>query len=260
LRARAADLQSPAVAVESELIRRGPLPVSSLLRNSNFSEADIHAALTDLQKANRVILRGQIAADAQSWQTLREDVINAIERAHETKSEQKGMELTEVRAALSDRAVEVTDALIDDLCSNGFTRRGSVIARATHRPQLPPALQTSATRILAALAEKPFDPPARVRIISTAADQQALRYLIEQEQIVELGPELILSGEAFAEAKRIVARVIAKVGSATVSELRGELQTSRRIAIPLLERFDRDRITRRMGDRRVLVQPQNVMT
>jgi len=260
LRARAADLQSPAVAVESELIRRGPLPVSSLLRNSNFSEADIHAALADLQKANRVILRGQIAADAQSWRKLREGVINAIERAHETKSEQKGIELTEVRAALSDRAVEVTDALIDDLCSNGFTRRGSVIARATHRPQLPPALQTSATRILAALAEKPFDPPARVRIISTAADQQALRYLIEQEQIVELGPELILSGEAFAEAKRIVARVIAKVGSATVSQLREELQTSRRIAIPLLERFDRDRITRRMGDRRVLVQPQNVMT
>ena len=260
LSARAADSHNPATTVESELIRRGPLPISSLLRSSNFSETDIRAALADLQKSNRVILRGQIAADACSWQTLRERIISAIERAHETKSEQKGMELTEVRAALGDRAAEVTDALIEDLCSDGFVRRGSVIARSTHRPQLPPVLQASASRILAALSEKPFDPPARNRIVSTAADQQALHYLIEQEQIVELGPDLILSGQAFAEAKRIVVGLISNVGSATVSELREELQTSRRVAIPLLERFDRDRITRRVGDRRVLNQPQNAAT
>ncbi|PYL37930.1 MAG: hypothetical protein DMF34_08615 [Verrucomicrobia bacterium] len=38
-----------------------------------------------------------------------------------------------------------------------------------------------------------------------------------------------------------------------MGELRHELQTSRRVIVPLLERLDRERITRRTGDRRTLV-------
>jgi selenocysteine-specific elongation factor len=53
--------------------------------------------------------------------------------------------------------------------------------------------------------------------------------------------------------KEAVAAFISKHGPATVSELRQALHTSRRIIVPLLERFDRERLTRRIGDQRVLV-------
>ena len=253
---RAIDPMDASVAVQSELIRRGPLPIPGLLRNSNFSQTEIDSTLTALQKAGAIVLRRDIAADARSWRALRAQLVDAIERAHETKSEQKGLELTEVRAALTGRPAEVTEALIDDLCADGFTRRGSVIAKVSHHPQLPAVLQSTAERILKALQEKPLDPPARSRIVSSAADQQALRYLIEDGRVIELGPDLILSSEAFAQAKQIVTQTISSAGSATVSELREALHTSRRIAVPLLERLDRDRVTRRMGDRRFLVQLQ----
>jgi selenocysteine-specific elongation factor len=39
---------------------------------------------------------------------------------------------------------------------------------------------------------------------------------------------------------------------ATVSQLRQELQTSRRVLVPLLEKLDRERATRRVGDQRIL--------
>ncbi|MBI4327339.1 MAG: SelB C-terminal domain-containing protein, partial [Chloroflexi bacterium] len=41
-------------------------------------------------------------------------------------------------------------------------------------------------------------------------------------------------------------------GSATVSELRQAVGASRRIVVPLLEKLDREGVTRREGDRRVL--------
>jgi len=41
-------------------------------------------------------------------------------------------------------------------------------------------------------------------------------------------------------------------GSATASELRQALGTSRRIVIPLLERLDKDGVTSRAGDKRFL--------
>ena len=46
-----------------------------------------------------------------------------------------------------------------------------------------------------------------------------------------------------------------KNNSAGASELRQLLGTSRRVIIPFLERLDRDGVTRRIGDKRVLAKP-----
>jgi len=46
---------------------------------------------------------------------------------------------------------------------------------------------------------------------------------------------------------------IEKNGQATASELRQHLNTSRKVIMPLLERLDRDKVTRREGDFRTLI-------
>jgi selenocysteine-specific elongation factor len=45
---------------------------------------------------------------------------------------------------------------------------------------------------------------------------------------------------------------ISKNGPATVSELRQALQTSRRVMVPFLEMLDAQKVTRRVGDKRLL--------
>ena len=50
----------------------------------------------------------------------------------------------------------------------------------------------------------------------------------------------------------VVHQYLRKNGEATASELRKALETTRRILIPLLEKLDRDGITARRGDVRVL--------
>jgi selenocysteine-specific elongation factor len=52
--------------------------------------------------------------------------------------------------------------------------------------------------------------------------------------------------------KNAVADFISKNGPATVSELRQALGTSRRTMVPFLEKLDRQGVTRRIGDKRVL--------
>jgi selenocysteine-specific elongation factor len=238
--------------VESELIRRGPMRVQNLLPNSNFSDVEIGEALNELQKNARVIVAGDIASDVNSWRLLRQHAIDLIDRAHKTKPEQDGLALTELRRELAAVSAEAIEALIIDLCASGFIRGGSVVARASHQSRLHGPLQRTAKEILAALMEKPLDPPARARIAPDSTRQQAVRYLIEHGEIVDLGTDLLVSGEAFSRAKEVVVQFISAKGPATVSELREALRTSRRVAVPLLERLDRERVTRRLGDRRVL--------
>jgi len=255
---RAANPDNIPTYVESEVMRSGSVPIQRLLTNSNFSDAEITAGLDELQKKGRLIVCGDIATDMNSWQSLRRRAVDRIDRAHATNPEQQGLSLTDLRNELPDATAEAIEALVNDLCNHGFVRRGSIVARASHRPRLAGPLERSATEVLAALMEKPLDPPGRSRIAPDSTRQQALRYLIEHGKIVDLGTDLLVSDEAFSQAKEQVIRLISAKGSATVSELREALHTSRRVAVPLLERLDREGVTRRLGDRRVLATEKSM--
>ena len=82
--------------------------------------------------------------------------------------------------------------------------------------------------------------------------QKALGFLVRQEEVIEIGNNVILSRDGFARMKDAVVAFLSKNQLATVSQLRQELQTSRRIIVPFLEWLDRDGVTRRVGDQRKL--------
>ena len=255
LRDRAIAPDDVAVAVESEIVRRGVAPLAGLLTNSNFSEAEIRAAVEDLHKRVRVVVRGGVIAASTFWQILYQRATDLVDAAHTANSQAKGIDLTALRASFPELLPQAIDGLIDELCRGGFVRRGSIIGRASHRPKLPVQLEPAAEQIIARLSAKPLDPPSRSQIAVGPNDRQALRFLIEEGVLVEVGADLVMSDEAFAQASKIVIQTIQQTGPATVSQLRERLQTSRRVAVPLLERLDRDRITRRIGDRRTLTEP-----
>ena len=57
---------------------------------------------------------------------------------------------------------------------------------------------------------------------------------------------------SYDQIRAKIAELLASRGRATASELRDAIGTSRRILIPLLERFDKEGLTRRDGDYRSL--------
>ena len=62
----------------------------------------------------------------------------------------------------------------------------------------------------------------------------------------------VLAAASFARATETVKGILRERGTATASELRQALGTNRRVVIPLLERLDKDGVTRREGDKRTL--------
>lgn len=259
LAARAAAPSDVDVCVRSELVCRGVARSKTLLCKSNFGQNETAAAVRRLQNKTEIIAHGEILAHSDKWRDLVQSASRLVDLAHQTHPEQRGLELAELRAALRDQPEDVFDALVSHLCVSGFVRERSAIARRSHRPNLPAQIQAAAEKIRAMLAVKPFDPPARKEIAQGRHLQQALRFLIEQGEVVETGTDVVLSREAFNQMKDAIAAFISKNNPATVSELRQALHTSRRIIVPLLEQLDRERFTRRIGDQRTLVD-QTVAT
>ena len=249
---RAAAPDDLATLLRTQLRRDRAGRPAELLAKANFSREEIATALSRLTDEGEVFARGGIVVDGPWWQQLRERAMETINAEHEAHPEHLGLDLGQFRMAIAPNNPELSDALIGDLVADGFSSSKGVIRRDSHRPSLPAALAPAGTAIRAALAAQPFDPPSGRELISNGAAQQALRFLSETGEVVLLNAEVVLSEEAFARMKMLVEGALRERGSATASELRQVLGTSRRILIPFLERCDLVGLTTREGDRRRL--------
>jgi selenocysteine-specific elongation factor len=238
--------------VRATLARQGFARRESLLSESRFSADEISEALRDLEKNGGIVVCHDFAANCEFWRKLRAQAIGLIDTAHKESPERAGIDLGELRSALRIQEPELFESLVSDLCGDDFVRKGSVIARTSHRPTLPIHLQPVEKRIGKALTGKPFDPPSRKAIESDPQARQVVRFLIENGDVTELALDVLLLRESFERMKLQVAEFICKNGPATVSQLRQALGSSRRVIVPLLERLDRDGVTIRAGDKRRL--------
>ncbi|MGI8438291.1 MAG: selenocysteine-specific translation elongation factor [Chthoniobacterales bacterium] len=234
-----------------QIVRR-----SELLLQSRWSAPQVAAELEQLCKSGRALTRDDLVFDAQSWSDVCQRAALLIDAEHAANPERVGLELVRLRGAFAEsfRLADGFSALVNELRANGFARTGETIHRATHQPSAPASLQPAVARIRAALAAKPFDPPSRKELAPDGTSQQALRFLRDAKELVEIGPELVLGRETVAEMQRRVSEFIRARGSASVSDLRQAMGSSRRVMVPLLEYFDRVGVTRRVGDKRALAR------
>ncbi len=250
LRERAATPDSLAVFVQSQIARDRVARKADLLVQSRWSAEQVAEGAAALCARGAALEREDLVIDSSAWAQFRERAIAAIDAQHAAHPDRIGLELARLRAAVE--PAEVFSALVTELCGNGFARSGEVIHRASHRLSAPPALQPAVARIRAALAAKPFDPPSRKELAPDATAQQALRFLRERKEVIEIGSDLVVGQESLGEMQRIVTELLRAKGAATVSDLRQALGSSRRVVVPLLEYFDRIGVTRRAGDQRTL--------
>jgi selenocysteine-specific elongation factor len=124
---------------------------------------------------------------------------------------------------------------------------GTTIALAEHEASLGPEQEARARAYVEALRSSPFSPPADVTL-----DDDLLAYLEDRREIVRVGEGVAFAAEAYGEMVDRVSSHIREKGNVTLAEVRDMLGTSRKYAQALLEHMDAERITRRVGDARIL--------
>ncbi|HEY7148631.1 MAG TPA: selenocysteine-specific translation elongation factor [Gaiellaceae bacterium] len=102
-----------------------------------------------------------------------------------------------------------------------------------------------ASALEAQLAEAGLNP---VRV----ADADLARFLEESGRLVRVGDGFAIGADAYEDAKRTLVSECEQAGTITLARFRDLLGISRKPAQLLLERFDADGVTRRVGDERVL--------
>ena len=107
------------------------------------------------------------------------------------------------------------------------------------------------------LKQAEFNPPNLKEIhqrspLSEKDVQLVIAFLLDENRIVQVDRDKFIYVEIIKQGRNQIREYLVKNQSATVSELKDVLNTSRKWAIPILNYYDKIGLTTRIGDRRVL--------
>jgi selenocysteine-specific elongation factor len=142
-------------------------------------------------------------------------------------------------------------ALLAALLARGLVvEAGALVAPKGHEVRLAATEEQELARLREALLADRFHPPTQTELEATHTPA-LVRYLLDRGEAVRVG-EFVFAREAVDEAEARLRQYLAEHAEISMGEFRELVGTSRRYAVPLLEYFDSQRVTRRLRDARVL--------
>lgn len=238
--------------------------VSSIeaIRGSGLALAAASEALAGLARQGRVrALSGNAEAlaagkevavsAAERWKDLLARMRQVLISFHETNPLRAGMSLEELRSRCRVPAA-FWEAVVVAASQEGVVMTtGSEVALVGHQVGLSDEQQRAVDAAMAAVRAQPYGPPS-VAELEEKLGVDLLDHLLSTGALVKVSPTVVFAAEAYQEAERRVVAYLKVHGEVTLGDVRDLLGTSRKYAQALLEYLDRKRVTKRLGDVRVL--------
>jgi len=228
-----------------------PLELKAVVSASELPANEVMPALDNLVKDSRAVAVGQgearIFYSAAGWDRLVKETTATLQDYHKRFPVRAGMPKVELSSRLKLSKL-AGPAVMERLATeNVLKEEGLSVRLPAHEVRLNPVQQATIDAFLKTLSENPYS-PATDRI----PEPDLLNLLIERRQVVKTSEAVIFSAKAFDEMVAKITGTIKSRGKITLGEVRDMFQTTRKYAQPLLEYMDEKKITRRVGDDRVL--------
>ncbi len=256
-----AGVERRALAVMLEDTGGAGLPIAALTSRAGIDPVDVDARIAALVAAKEAVRAGQILVAAGIYERLGASILAALTEHHKREPLSEGIPREELRDQLFPRgAAAVFDRALDDLASANRIAVRDRVALATHRLELTPEEERARAAIERAYLDGGLTPPdsagvaAAARVPPAVADRM-LKLLQRQKVLVKLDV-LLFHDAALKKLKAEVAALNAAGGAPAridVSMFKERFGVTRKFAIPLLEYLDRERVTRRVGETRVVL-------
>ncbi len=197
----------------------------------------------------------------KSFGELQQKITTALESFHKENPLSAGIPREDLRAKSGRRVKqEIFRAALEQLAKDQkLDLQGETVKRAGAQVTLLPEEQRARDQIekafaSAGLAVPPVKEVLAQLAVETRRAEKLLQMLLKEKKLQRVSADLIFHANALLEMRQKVA-VYKKAKSERISvpafkELAG---ISRKYAIPLLEYLDRERVTRRAGDERVIL-------
>ncbi|MGA7917901.1 MAG: selenocysteine-specific translation elongation factor [Candidatus Acidiferrales bacterium] len=184
----------------------------------------------------------------------------AVEAFHRANPLLPGIPKQELRARAGDSRLEIFEAALDDLVkARGLAVSGDLVRQAGREIELLPEEARAKELIEREFARAGLAVPAFASVLANLPvdaprAQKILQILLREKVLVKIASDLVFHCSALLRLREMLTKYRKERGErlpiTAFKELTG---VTRKYAIPLLEHLDREQVTRRVGDERVIL-------
>jgi selenocysteine-specific elongation factor len=260
-RLRGLETSPPAAVLEAHIQRvgGGGVRTAELRARTPFGPEALRGYLQDLVARERVfVVDREWYVHRDTSERLSRDAAAALAAFHAREPLKPGMSKEELRTRLGSLEERVFLALLERFAAAGvLVVDKDKVRGAAHAVRLTPAQQTASDRLEAEFRTAGVAPPtleeafAKLGLAGSSAQAMA-QLLVDGHRLVRIREGLYFHTEPLQAAVERVLTFLREHRAITPQEIKDLLGISRKYAIPLLEWLDAQRLTVRVGDKRVL--------
>lgn len=238
--------------------------MNDVVARTGWREGEIQKAASELAKERvvRIVSPEPLSLFSEKqFIEICEKLRARVEKFHKENPLVPGITREELRSILGKRVrVETFEAAVQELARQGkILAQGELIKKPGTEITLTAEETRAKEQIVAAFGEAGLAVPSSKEVLAQLSidgrnAEKILQILLRERVLVRVTPELIFHGEALAKLSGLMQSYKKtkgeKISVPAFKELTG---ITRKYAIPLLEFLDRQRLTRRAGDERVIL-------
>ncbi len=184
---------------------------------------------------------------ATRHQSMLEMSVKALREYHQRYPLRRGMPREELRNRLQ-LSGNGFDAVVASFAGTELiVQDGNTIRLGEHVVQFSASQKRDVDQYLGVLREYRYSPPAWNKI-----DDELLGVLTDRREVVSAGADVVFDADAYDEMREAVKDFCRTNSQISINDVRELLGTSRKYSLALLEQLDRENVTMRVGDMRVL--------
>lgn len=185
---------------------------------------------------------GEWLADPQHWTQLRDRLVEKVRAYGSANPLDPGMPFDVARRAVGAPDLRVLEALAGEARGQGVVSRDGRLSLGEPAPALPQKARTALETLRRDLEAAPYTAPEAGRLAELGLTSRLLGAAVRAGELVRVADGVYLLPDAPQRAARVLAELEQPF---TVSQARKALDTTRRVAVPLLELLDSRGVTLR---------------
>ncbi|MGC0772706.1 MAG: selenocysteine-specific translation elongation factor [Candidatus Acidiferrum sp.] len=240
------------------------LPFEDIVARTGWFDKEIRGTSQKLATGGRVkIVSAEplILLGRKAFDEVRRKIGERVERFHKENPLSPGIAREDLRASLGRRVrAETFRAALEELAAEKkLDVQGELVKRAGAQIALLPEEAAAKAEIEKAFSQAGLAVPSVKEVLAKLSveakrAEKLLQILLREKSLVRVSPELIFHRDALSHLKEQLATFKkAKGERISVPAFKELTGITRKYAIPLLEYLDRERVTRRAGDERVIL-------
>jgi selenocysteine-specific elongation factor len=252
--------------VLAAMVARAPMGLlyDGIADHTGWRETEIQETVKALSSSGVVKAVGEerpLLITGGIFESLRNAISEKVDRFQRENPLMPGITREELRSSIGRRVKpEVYRAALADLTAQKkLDVQGEIVKRAGSGITLQPDEQAARGKIEAAFRAGGLAVPAVKDVLAGLSveaqrAEKLLHMLLREKSLVRVSPELIFHQAALTHLKQLLSTYKTTKGERiSVPAFKDLTGVTRKYAIPLLEYLDRERVTRRAGDERVIL-------